>query len=173
MSQRSCLIASLLLGLCAVPSVAAGQDEAVAPLRFQALLDCRTIADPEQRLTCYDTQVAAVEEARAGNDLIVADREQVREAKRGVFGFTLPQLKLLSREGDEEIDEIEMEIVRLSSNPAGKFIFVLEDGAVWAQTDTQPIYPRKGDKIRIRRAAMGSFLANINGGSAVRVRRQN
>lgn len=173
MTSLPFLIGSITLSLCACATAASAQEKSAAPADFQALLDCRAIADPQQRLGCYDEKVSAVEDARVRSDLIVADREQVREAKRGLFGLTLPQMKLFSREGDEEINEVEATIARLSRNPSGKHTFLLDDGAVWAQTDTQAVYPKKGDKIRIRRAAMGSFFANINGGSAIRVRREN
>jgi hypothetical protein len=33
--------------------------------------------------------------------------------------------------------------------------------------------PKSGDKIKIRRASMGSYLASINGRSAFRVKREN
>ena len=39
---------------------------------------------------------------------------------------------------------------------------MVEDGARWKQTDGRALYPKVGDKIRIRRAALGSFMANIN-----------
>ncbi len=143
------------------------------PEVFQAVVDCREIAEPAQRLACYDANVTSMQDAQARQDLVVADREQIREAKRGLFGIVLPDLKLFARDEEDEINEIESTITRVSTDGRGKWVFVIADGARWAQTDTRPIRPDPGDSIRIRRAAMGSYFANIDGAVAIRVKRMN
>ena len=60
------------------------------------------------------------------------------------------------------MSEIEGTIAAFRSASDGLLILVLEDGARWKQTDGRTLYPKAGDKIRIRRAALGSFIANIN-----------
>jgi hypothetical protein len=154
----------------AAPAAAQESDAGAAPAVFQQVIDCRTIADSAKRLACFDNSVAALEQATAKKDLFVADRAKVRETKKGLFGLSLPSVKLFG-DGDE-LDEIEGKVAGLSNTSRGKWVFMLEDGARWEQTDTRAIYPEKGDRIRIRRAAMGSFLANVGGSTAFRVSRR-
>jgi len=149
------------------------------PAIFQRLIDCRAIRDDAARLACYDTQIVAVTAARANRDLVVIDREQVRNTRRSLFGLSLPNLAIFGhgngaeREADEftQIDST----IRSASMRNYRWEIVLADGAKWDQVDTRSIArdPGPGMSIRIRRAAMGSFLANIDNQVAVRVRRVN
>ncbi|MFM6853543.1 MAG: hypothetical protein ACKOUM_05620 [Sphingopyxis sp.] len=54
---------------------------------LQHVFDCRTVADNAARLACFDQQVAALETAEGSRDIRIMDREQVRAARRGLFGF--------------------------------------------------------------------------------------
>lgn len=68
--------------------------------------------DPAERLDCFDREIALVHAAQEANDLIIADREQVREARRSLFSFSLPKISLFStddaeEENAQEIDELE------------------------------------------------------------------
>ena len=48
------------------------------------------------------------------------------------------------------------------------------DGARWAQTElTRMRSPKAGDSIRIRKTALGGYMANINDRPAIRVKREN
>lgn len=112
-------------------------------------------------------------------EVIVADRTQIRKARRSLFGLTLPSLDIFggsdAEQGEGEgFSEIESTI-RQAYVQSYRWNVVLEDGARWVQVDTKPPSrdPRPGQKIRIRRAALGSFLANIDGQTAIRMRRQN
>ena len=103
-------------------------------------------------------------------------REQVREARRGLFGLTLPRIKLFDDDGDEgdEIAEIESTIKSARTIRSGKWVISLEDGAVWLQTDyprSSMRDPKSGDSITIKRAALGSYMAKVNGGRAFKVKR--
>lgn len=147
-----------------------------AAATFARAVACRTITTPEERLACFDREVAALARAEAAQEIRVLDRQQVRRARRSLFGLTLPDLDLFGGgDGDEQgVSEINAIIRSVSQDPTGKWIFVLDDGARWAQIDSRQlgIDPRPGQPIRIRRAAMGSFLANVNRQVAVRVQRR-
>lgn len=166
-------IALSLLAAAAAP--AAAQEAArERPEALTRVLDCRSIADPGQRLACFDASVAAMAQAEAAEELVVVDRQQLRQTRRSLFGLTLPSLAIFGDDGtEEESQRIETTIRQVGADPYGKYILVLEDGAVWRQTDSRelPIEPRVGHPIQIRRAAMGSFLANINKQTAIRVKR--
>ncbi|WP_271439194.1 hypothetical protein [Pontixanthobacter luteolus] len=162
------LAATACLGI-AVP--ASAQDEQQRPEVFTKVLECRQLTDDAERLACFDSSVDAMASAEEANDLLLADREQVRETKRGLFGLTLPKIKLFDGGGDDdEVSEIESTVVSVSQGRSG-FVFTLEDGAVWYQTDNNYLRPDPGDKITIKKAAFTSYKASLNGGPSFRIKR--
>lgn len=166
-------LAIVTAALIASPSFAADKDkptDLAPPPVFQAVLDCKAVTDPAARLACYDQAVAAMDAARAKQDLVVTDRATVRETKRGLFGLTLPKLKIFGG-GDDEVSEITSKVTAIRMANDGFPIFTIEDGARWKQTDGRNTFPKVGSTIRIRTAALGSFMANIDGQTAVRVTR--
>jgi hypothetical protein len=140
---------------------------------FSAVTDCRALADAAARLACYDRTVAAMEASRAAKDLVVTDRAALREARRGLFGISLPTIKIFgSGNDDDEVNEIEGKIARLSVANDLMPVFILEDGARWKMTDGRNPFAKPGQAIKIRRGLLGSFIATIDGGVGVRVIRQ-
>ena len=169
---------ALALLMCGAPLCAA--DRSVpTPLIVQKLLDCRSITASEARLACFDAQIATVGIAVDKQELVIADQTQLKQARRSLFGLTLPQFALFGNKDDEdekaEFTELETTIRSARRRADRNWIFILEDGARWAQTDTRTIAidPKPGQTIKIRRAAMGSFLANVNKQVAIRIRREN
>lgn len=161
----------------ATPVAAKDKDTPVAPPPvYQAVVECREIADAAQRLACFDRTVGVMASATAEKDLVVLDRAAMRETRKGLFGFSLPKLKLFGG-GDEderdEVQEIESSIAALRSAKDGYPIFVLEDGGNWKQTEGRNVFPKVGDPIRIKRASLGSYMANVNKKAGVRVMRLN
>ena len=63
-----------------------------APAAFKELVACRQIADSAARLACYDRQVASLEQAQSAGEVVVADRQQVEQAQKGLFGYSIPNL---------------------------------------------------------------------------------
>ena len=135
---------------------------------LQKLLDCRAIPDNAARLTCYETQAANIEAAEAKKDVVVIDRGQAAKINKDNFGLSPAKQSALSG----NVDDIEAKITRVNQLKSGKWFFVLDDGASWYQTEYPTGRdPKPGQPIRIRKAALGSFFANINGQKAVRVKR--
>lgn len=140
---------------------------------------CQSIADPQQRLACFDASVAKLKTATEERDVVVLDKEQVRKTRRSLFGFSLPSLPSIFGGGDDkdrpeepEFTQLESTIFRARSIQPGKWIMVLPDGATWQYAEiNRRVEPRAGDKILIKRAALGSYMANIDGSNAVRVER--
>lgn len=145
------------------------------PPVFEALVNCRTIVDPQARLACYDAKVAAMDEAEKNDELVLADKETMKEARRGLFGFSLPKLKLFDNEDGGGESELVAKIASAYQANPGKWTVVLDTGARWVQIDTQVLArdPKQGMEIKIRPAAMGSYFANIGGQRALRMRRVN
>ncbi|KPF81603.1 hypothetical protein IP83_13285 [Novosphingobium sp. AAP93] len=141
------------------------------PPVFEAVVNCRALTSDSERLACYDRSVAALASARDKEDIVVADRATIRETKKGLFGFSLPKLKLFGgteTDGDE-VKEIESTITAVHSTADGLGIFTLADGARWKQTDGGATFARPGVAIRIKRGTLGSYLASIDKGAYVRV----
>lgn len=174
MNIKLAIICAVVASALPAASVAQPSQREAVPAAFARTVQCRAVADPAERLACYDREVAALEQAERANEIRVVDRQQVNRTRRSLFGLTLPDLSIFG--GDEDaMSEINSTIRGAAQDPSGKFIITLEDGARWQQIDSRNvnIEPRAGHTIRIRRAAMGSYMANINRQRAIRVRRMN
>ena len=173
MSLRAAAAAVILLSLAATASAQRRPPE--RPEALSRVVQCRAIAAAEERLACYDREVAAMDAAAASGDLVAMDRQQVRRTRRSLFGMSLPNLGIFGddNEDEEEASRIESTVRSATQNSLGKWIIELEDGARWLQTDSRNLNfpPRPGQPIRIRRAALGSYLANVNNQVAIRMRR--
>lgn len=147
------------------------------PEVLSRVVQCRTIAVEAERLACYDREVATLDQAQASGELLAMDRNQVRRTRRSLFGMTVPNLGIFGddNEDEEAASRIETTIRSATTNANGKWIIELADGARWMQIDSMNLSarPRPGQPIRIRRAAMGSYLANVNNQTAIRMRRIN
>ena len=167
---------------CGGTSLAFAADEApkARPEMFRKLIECRAVADDAARLACYDATASALDQAERDRQLVIVDRAQVKEARRSLFGFSLPKISLFEngdRDGADakEFSNIETTIKDARVRADGRLVIILEDGARWVQTDERvlPSDARPGQKIKIREAAMGSYFANINGQIAIRMKREN
>jgi hypothetical protein len=171
--MRALLIALIVLG--AGSAAAAQQTDGKRSQVLTRVVDCRKLTDAGERLACYDREVSAMEAAEARKDLVVVDRDQLRKTRRTLFGLTLPNLSVFGDDNQDEegVQRIDTTIKSVTQGPYGKWILTLEDGARWAQLDSieLPVDPKPGHNIKIRRAAMGSYLANIKDQTAIRVRR--
>ncbi|MDP3853706.1 hypothetical protein [Phenylobacterium sp.] len=174
-STRTKLAALALAGLAlAGPATAAEPKIEGRAAQFQGLLDCKVKTDSAERLACYDAAVGALAGAEQKGDIVVVDREQAKAVRRQAFGFNLPSLAMFERtEKPEEIDRMTGQVAEAYRGGDGKWVFELEGGAVWAQTDSETLgrRPGKGSKVEVRKAAMGSYFLNSDGQRAVRARR--
>lgn len=143
------------------------------PEQIRKLLACRAVADPAQRLACFDGASSGIDKALAARDLVVVDREGANAARRSLFGFSLPSFGGLLGGDDDAIKEIESTLTALARNPEGGWTFKLADGSTWTQTDDVmlALAPRKGDKIKVKRRSLGSFTLTVNSQAGVRVKR--
>jgi len=166
-----------LAGMIAASPVAAQTQplaSAPAPKIFTDVVQCRAITDPAARLACFDRSVGALAAAQQSKDLYVADKDAVREARRGLFGFNLPKMRIFADDDmEKDVDAIESTIAAFNESQKG-YVFTLKDGARWRQTDG--LYmdrPKLGAAIRIKRAALGSYFGSISGRPGFRIERVN
>lgn len=160
-------------GLAAALAGAARAQEQTTPSTppvFEDVRQCRSIADATERLACYDRTIAALETARESREVVIVDRATIRQTRDGLFGISLPNLKLL--DGDEDADavrEITSSLKAIGTANDGLPIYLLQQGGKWKQTDGRNVYPKVGQSITIRRGALNKYTASINGRAGVRV----
>jgi hypothetical protein len=175
--MRYWIMALAALGsLGAATHAMAPKKPAERPEAFEALMRCRAIADEGERLKCFDSAAARLGEAADKRELVVVDRKQMRETKRSLFGLDIPNLNPFGGgpDDEEEIKSVEGVVASARQEGNGRWTVTLEDGSTWAQTDNNTIAmrPRKGHKVKITRAALGSYMMRINGQPGVRAKRQ-
>jgi len=139
------------------------------------LSSCRTVSVASDRLSCFDRAALELEAALRSGEILVVDRTRATAARRQAFGSTsAPADVLLPPRDEDRIDAIETTLTRATQAGDGRWTFVLADGNTWTQVDTDRvrINNRVGETVRVRRAAMGSYLLVVGHSGAVRVRRQ-
>jgi len=157
---------SYILLLSAPIAASPGQDV------VRSLAQCRAIADRDARLACYDRAAAAVDEAQRKKDIVILDRQEVRRAKRSMFGFSLPSIKLFGDgEDDEQLKQLVGTLRSATGLPGGMMRFTLDDGGTWETTEQALVRLREGDVVTIKAGPLGSYIATAPGRRAVRVHR--
>ena len=165
------------LSFIIIMALAAPAGSAPAPERaplLKQVLDCKAVADPAERLACYDAAVTRFDAAEAAGEVVVVDRAQSRAMRREAFGFALPSLDLFKRgDKEEQVERLEATVASASLNPLGRWIIVLEGGAVWRQTESGDLLksPKKGTPVLIKKGALGAFFMNVDGQRAIKVER--
>ena len=162
-----------LLGMAAVCGGAAdASPQALAREQtslFQSLNSCRAIADSVERLACFDGKVAALDAAEKAGDVVIADRAQLRETSKGLFGFGALKLPIIgSRAKLETPEQIEAKIIGVHSLAYGKWELKLDNGMLWRETESSPVDPQIGDKVVIKTGALNSFFLRVGNGRGVR-----
>ncbi len=171
--HRPYLLATLaVLG----PSPALAQNpQAGSPVKvIEGVIECRAVAQAAERLACYDAAAVALAKAQDAKEIATVSSADVREARRGLFGFSTPRIKLFGASKDgagQDINEIASTIVGHRTGQRG-YVFTLADGSVWAQSEGDFLRePKRDQEIKIKRGAFGSYFARVQGGRAVRVKR--
>lgn len=173
MTRFKIVAAMALLGFGSAALADKPKQNTPPPAVFSAILDCRSIADNQARLACYDEKAAALADASSKRAIVVTDREQLRKERRNLFGFTLPTNSLLGDDQGDEAKKFETTVVSGRRGPYGAWIVVLAVGGTWEQTDSRELAlaPKANQKVVITRGALGSFFVSIDGQQPVRMRR--
>lgn len=176
--MRKAVTGIILLGSLAIPgAIALAKDAKQPPVSrmTEKLVACRALTDDAARLACFDREVAAFDTAVRDKKVAVIDREDMRKTRRGLFGISLPRIKLFGDADDDEpeIKEIVGIIKSKSQGEGGRIVFTLEDGAVWAQTDDYPVFyaVKPGQKVTIKKASFTSYFADFEKAPTVRAKR--
>ncbi|GFM29935.1 hypothetical protein [Novosphingobium sp. PY1] len=176
--MRKTFLITLTAVLTISQSATAKDDEAPAPPEvYQQLMGCRSIAEATDRLACYDRQTEVLDTATRSKEVVIADKKALKEARRGLFGFTAPIGRLMGFGGNEDDDaeavkEIETSVSDVRHSRAG-WRLDLADGSTWEQNDTRDfvLSPKVGNPVRIGRGALGTYFVSVNGQRAIKMRR--
>lgn len=168
------LAAAAFAGAVSGTAAAKNPIQTQVPPQLQRLLACRGMSDGAARLACFDREAGVTAQGFASGDLVAADREKIRSSKRTLFGLPIPNLGLFGDDGND-VKQVEGVLAGTGFNRDGGYTFRLEDGARWSQTDSKPIAlaPRRGDKVVVKRGAMGSYFLSVKGRPGVKVERLN
>jgi hypothetical protein len=168
-------VLAAFLAAAAVGVAGDAPPEAASGAGTKPLLACRSVVDVSARLACFDREAAAFEQGLASRQLLVIRPSEIRNARRSLFGFSLPRLPLFGGDSEEEEEarEIAAKVDSARALGNGKWRIKLDSGAVWETTESVPDYvvPEPGANVRIRKAALGTYLMNIGAERAVRARR--
>jgi hypothetical protein len=149
----------VMLGLLGACGTALAQDPA-APHR------CAGIVEPSERLACYDAAFGAPRV-----DPVVAQKRAVEE-----FGLSDAEKQkrdpVLAAKAAAEPDRIEAAVTKLGYGANGERLVSLDNGQVWVTTEaTMRGNINVGDKVAVRKAALGTHMLITAARVPLRVKR--
>ena len=164
------------IAAAAAPQAAAQQNLGNSQL-INSVQRCQQVRDNAARLACFDQAAAALVAATTPGDITVIDRNQVRQVRRSLFGFSIPRLPFFSGSRDRDVAEEPKELTSTlaSFRPMANGFFrfaVSEPASTWESTEPSGVFePKSGSQVKIMRGALGSYWAEIANQPAVKVRR--
>lgn len=170
--MRMWILAAGLVTVVGAQAVAAAP-KSTPPPQISAVVSCRAVANAEERLRCYDQAATLLDNAVQQGEVVAVGGDEIRKTRRQLFGFSLPRISLFGGNDDsEEARELNATITSARSLGYGKWLLTLDDGARWQTTEAIVRgEPRSGQKIRIKRAALGGYMLSIENGRSVRAAR--
>jgi len=143
-----------------------------------ALRQCQLKTEPAERLACYDSAATVILSASAEGEVRIVERKELRETRRSLFGFALPDLGIFGKSDkndpgqEKEFTTLETTITSVRRTP-DSYILVTKEGAEW-QLDDVParlMPPKPGHLLEIRKGALSSYFLRIDGQKGVKGRR--
>jgi len=136
--------------------------------------ECASIDSDSARLACFDRL--------SGNSAVLGEtKNPVAENNTAtdistveLFGkSTAEQNRILEQSVDaDHLKFIDALVEQVELNRFGKMTIALSNQQTWKQSDSIRLHLKVGDEVRIKRAAMGSYLLQkSSGSSSIRVKR--
>lgn len=170
--MRRIVIPVTIVTMLAAPALARDREATTPSKALDELTKCTAIAADPERLACFDSAVKTIIAGQQAKSFVVLDKAEVQRAKRSLFGFSLPSIKLFGSGDDEQAIKELTAVMRSSVQlPGGLIRFELDDGGVWETTEQVMLAPRKGDRVTIKAGTLGSYVATAPGRRSARVRR--
>jgi len=134
---------------------------------------CAAIANPDQRLACFDAAMRARGRAPAP--------EAVQQERRRSFGLHAPNISLPhphlggpSQNPSQNADDaVTVELAEVGRSHDDMLWIRTREGVIWRQTDPiiVRVAPEVGSSIQIRRAALDSYFCDMTKWMSVRCER--
>ncbi len=154
-------------------AVHAAEKDVNRPKVYSDVVACRALGDSNARLQCFDAASKALEDATENRQIVLLDQSEVRKTKRSLFGFALPTIPFFDDADDEqneEFQQIEGELAGVQAIANGRYQFSVKDSGTWQTTEASWTILKNGQKFKIKRGAMGSYMMVINN-RGIRVKR--
>ncbi len=148
-----------LLALMVAMTLSAMADAHAAP---DAVHSCSSVVEPAERLRCFDRAFPPTSVVREA------------EADRGVreFGLDKPPAPRQPESVAADPASIEERVTGLTSAADGTRVVTLGNGQAWALTEgASRGHLAVGDQVRLRKAALGSYMLVTPAGVPLRARR--
>ncbi|WNO54675.1 hypothetical protein [Stakelama saccharophila] len=163
----------LLVSAAPHGTLAAAQENGGRADILRDVVACRNISAESGRLACYDRAVERLDRAERAHDVVVLDREQIEARRRANFGLA-DKPDLAARAGEADLDRIETVVRGIGSDANGKLTFSTDAGGRWVQIDNRPSFAvENGMKVVIKKAMFGSYFADFDGATPLRVKRRD
>lgn len=158
--------ALLLIGFCCT----AGLAEAVAQVP-EALRACVSQKEDAQRLSCYDREIARLDQQTQVATAAPTPVPAVATAPEKELGLRAPVARNEAQR--RKAEQLQGRITDISLRPHGERVVTLDNDQVWAEKAAEPLMRLKvGDEVTIKRGVLGSFLLVSSGRSARVIRVQ-
>ncbi|MEO1969750.1 MAG: hypothetical protein ABGW87_13695 [Sphingomonadaceae bacterium] len=144
----------------------------------EALRLCTSEMDSATKLACYEKAASALIAATDDGTIAIVDQEKVRDTKRKLFGFSIPDFGIFSGRDDEgkekkEAEQLDTSVAKIRTGPQGSIVITTKEGAIW-QIDDAPVPLRvtqPGEKLQIRKGALTAYFLRIGNHASVKGRR--
>jgi hypothetical protein len=141
--------------------------------------ECAALDDPAARLACFDAAFPRASRASppgpamapAAAAAAAATDEPPSEARK--FGLSTQQRKAIEpKPAQPEMVATTAAVRTVRRLPPGYLLIELDNDQLWQQTEIDSrVWLRPGDRVTIRRAALGSYLLDTPAHFSTRVRR--
>ncbi|HEY4366437.1 MAG TPA: hypothetical protein VGN07_04325 [Steroidobacteraceae bacterium] len=149
----------LLIAAVIAATIGFGADRArAAELLPKGFRECATHEDRDQRLACFDAEVARLAS------------EAAKEQNFGTDSGDLARQK--AAQDTDRFESISAKVTGIATRPHGELVLTLDNGQVWAQTQALAQFAiEAGDSVRIKAGAFSAYILIAPSGRTTRVTR--
>jgi hypothetical protein len=143
-----------------------------APTGFES---CGQVTDDKERLACFDHELALQKSRKPTAPPVVIRATPPAPELTPEQAMGLTPAKILQIQGGPsatKLDKLSVKIQRVSTNGAGREVFSLDNGQVWAEVEPDSKFTvQAGDTVVISRGALDSYFMSAGAHMSTRVRR--
>ncbi len=155
-------------------SSAQAQDDIGTSPVIDKLESCTQIEDNTERLACFDREVGAFVGATNEGEVRVVDSDQITQARKKLYGYSIPDAGIFEAKTEEEKDQnsrLVSTITRVRQVASKEWHFWIEEGnAKWRikNNSVRARAPKVGQSVEFKPATMGTYWIRIDGRKGVR-----